>query len=350
MKPILVVGGYGIFGAHICRELARWGVPVTVAGRDAARAAALAGTLGPGCSSRAVDVARLDSCREALEGHGVAVHCAGFDRMDVTLLEACLAAGCHYADITDHRGYAALVRRHGERFRAQGLAAVYGCSSVPGISGALALKVRGDSSEEVERVRVTLFVGNDNAKGEAAVLSVLTGIGRPIAAPQGIVLGFRDREVVPLPAPFGRRGVFNFDAPDYDLFPALLGARAVSVKLGFELRLATYGFALLARLGSGYGKRTARLIARTGGPLRLFGCSGGAVMTELFLSDGRVRRAALAARQQGQRMAALPCALAARALAATGGGPCGAMTAYEFLGAAPLLDAQVAEGFELHIE
>src|SRR6266516_3717157 len=98
MKPILVVGGYGIFGAHICRELARWGVPVTVAGRDAARAAALAATLGPPCGSRAVDVVQLDSCRAALEGHAVAVHCAGFDRLDATLLEACLATGCHYAD------------------------------------------------------------------------------------------------------------------------------------------------------------------------------------------------------------------------------------------------------------
>lgn len=350
MKPVLVVGGYGIFGTHICRELTRWGVPVTVAGRDAARAAALAATLGPSSSGRTVDIERLDSCRAALEGHGVAVHCAGFDRLNATLLEACLATGCHYADITDHRGYAALVRGHGERFRVQGLAAVFGCSSVPGISGALALKARGDSVEAVERARVTLFVGNDNAKGEAAVLSVLTGIGRPIAAPQGVVLGFRDREVVPLPEPFGRRGVFNFEAPDYDLFPALLGTRAVSVKLGFELRLATYGFALLARLGAGYGKRTARLIALTGGPLRFFGCSGGAVMAELFLSDGRIRRASLVARQQGQRMAAFPCALVARAMAEAGAASCGAMTAYEYLGATALLDSLVAKGFEMHVD
>jgi hypothetical protein len=341
MKPVLVVGGYGVFGAHICRELTRRGVPVTVAGRDAARAAALASTLGSGCASRVVDVERLDSCRAALEGHGVAIHCAGFDRLDVTLLEACLATGCHYADITDHRGYAALVRGNGDCFRERDLAAVFGCSSVPGISGALALKARGDSVDAVERVRVTLFVGNDNAKGEAAVLSVLTGIGRPIAAPQGIVLGFRDREVVPLPAPFGRRGVFNFDAPDYDLLPDLLG---------FELRLATYGFAVLARLGSGYGKRTASLIALTGGPLRWLGCSGGAVMTELFRSDGRVRRAALVARQHGQRMAAIPCALVACALAEASGGPCGAMTAYEYLGADSLLDSLVADGFEMHVE
>jgi hypothetical protein len=279
----------------------------------------------------------------------VVVNCAGpFNKFDATLLEACLATGCPYADIGDDRRYARLIRSLGDRFRAHDLAAVYGCSSLPGISGALAIKARGDTTAEVERARVTLFVGNDNAKGDAAVRSVLAGLGRPIAAPQGTLLGFRDRDVVPLPPPFGPRGVFNFEAPDYDIFPTLLGARAVSVKLGFELRLATYGFALLARLGAGYGARTARLIALPGRLLRIRGCSGGAVMTELFLTGGEVRRAALVARRDGQRMAALPCALAARALAEDDDGPRGALTAYEYLGAAPLLDALVAEGFELH--
>jgi hypothetical protein len=349
MKAVLVVGGYGIFGSHVCRELVRWGVPLSVAGRDAARAEAFARRLGAGCTSRAVDVGQPDSCRAALQGHGVAVNCAGpFDKFDATLPEACLATGCHYADIGDNRRYASLIRALGDRFRTQGLAAVYGCSSLPGISGALAIQARGDAPARIDRARVTLFVGNDNAKGDAAVRSVLAGVGRPIAAPQGILLGFRDREVVPLPPPFGARGVFNFEAPDYDLFPALLGARAVSVKLGFELRVATYGFALLARLGSGYGSPTARLIALPGRLLRFLGCSGGAVMTELFLAGGQVRRAALLARRDGQRMAALPCALVARALAEGRAGPRGALTAYEYLGGQALLDALVGEGFELH--
>jgi hypothetical protein len=349
MKPVLVVGGYGTFGVHVCRELVRWGVPLSVAGRDAARAEAFARALGPGCASRAVDVGHADSCQAALQGHGVTVNCAGpFGKFDATLLEACLATGCHYADIGDNRRYAAVVRERGNRFRTQGLAAVYGCSSLPGISGALAIQARGAATAKVDRARVTLFVGNDNAKGDAAVRSVLAGLGRPIAAPQGTLLGFRDREVVPLPPPFGARGVFNFEAPEYDLFPALLDTRAVSVKLGFELRLANYGFAVLARLGSGYGSLTARLIALPGRLLRFLGCSGGAVMTELFLAGGQMRRAALLARRDGQRMAALPCALVARALAEGRAGPGGALTAYDYLGAQALLAALVGEGFELH--
>jgi hypothetical protein len=350
MRPVLVLGGYGTFGAHVCRELARRGAPLTVAGRDGAAANTFARRLGADCRGLAVDVTRPDACRAALRGHGVAVNCAGpFQQFDATLLQACLDAGCHYADITDDRRHAALVRAHGERFRACGLSAVYGCSSLPGISGALALLAR-EGKVPVERARVTLFIGNRNPKGRAAVASLLAGLGQPIAAPQGTLLGFHDREVVWLPESFGCRAVFNFDAPEYDLFPALLGARAVSVKLGFELRPVTYLFALLARLGSGYGARTASLLEPPGRLLSRLGCSGAAVMTELFLADGSVRRATLLARRDGQRMAALPCALVARALSADDPAPRGAVTAYEFLGAAALLAGVVAEGFELHTE
>ena len=44
---MIVFGGYGVFGTLVCRELARLGATVTVAGRDARRAAALARDLGP---------------------------------------------------------------------------------------------------------------------------------------------------------------------------------------------------------------------------------------------------------------------------------------------------------------
>jgi hypothetical protein len=170
----------------------------------------------------------------------------------------------------------------------------------------------------------------------------------PIAAPQGTLLGFRDREVVPLPPPFGRRGVFNLESPEYDLFPSLLATGNVVVKVGFEVHLATYAFALLALLGSGYGSTTARLLRLAGGALSKLGCSGGAVMTELFLADGSVRRAALVGRTDGQHMASLPCALAARALCAAPAVAPGARAAYEFFGARPLLKALVAAGFQLH--
>lgn len=393
MRRAIVFGGYGVFGSHVCRALANNGVPVTVAGRDRAQAEAFAQALGPHCSARVVDITNAPSCRAALDDHPVAVNCAGpFSHIGTGLLESCLDRGCHYVDIADDRSYIVLVRKHDQKFRERGLAAVYGCSSLPGISGALALaesrvesrESRADSESRVEsresraeecsgsrlssfdsqaiagsrlstldspailRVRVTLFIGNNNPKGQAAVRSLLAGLGRPIAAPQGTLLGFHDREVVTLPPPFDRRAVFNVDSPDYDLFPALLGTRSVSVKVGFELPFATYSFALLARLGWRYGPGTARLLDWVGRMMGWLGCSGAAVMTELFLTDGTVRRMAIAGASDGQRMAALPCAFVAQTLSEGEVRRTGATTAYEFLGARTLLDRLVEAGFRLH--
>jgi hypothetical protein len=75
--------------------------------------------------------------------------------------------------------------------------------------------------------------------------------------------------------------------------------------------LATYGCALLAILRADYGDGTAGIFEWLGNHFRRFGTSGGAVMTEVSFSDGTTRRAALVALQEGQRMAALPCALVA---------------------------------------
>jgi hypothetical protein len=278
----------------------------------------------------------------------VAVNCAGpFGSFDATLLEACLEVGCHYVDIADDRAYTAMVRSQSERFRQRGLAAVHGCSSLPAISGALgSVAVRQTSSPPV-RARVTVFIGNNNPKGWAAIRSLVQSLGKRIRAPQYDVCGFRDREVVPLPAPFGRRAVFNFDSPEYDLFPPLLGVRAVSVKVGFESRLATHAFALLAALGSDYGDGTARCLEWAGKRFRGLGSSGGVVMTEIFFEDGSIRSAALVARRDGQCMAALPCARVAHAISSGKPMKGGAWTAYEFLGAECLLELLTAAGFEL---
>ena len=343
MRPAVVFGGYGAFGSHVARELARMGHVVTIAGRDHRRAQAAAAALGPPHRAVAADASDRESCRAALAGQAVAASCAGpFASLGEALLQECVAARCHYADIADDRSHAARVRSWGDRFGAAGLTAAYGCSSLPGLSGALALLARQGADAPPERARVTLFIGNDNPKGPAAIRSAVSVLGRPIRAPQGAVRGFADREVVALPPPFGLRAVYNFDGPEYDLFPELLGVSTVAVKVGFESRLATRVFAGLGRLSSRYGNGTARILSGLGRLTGRTGHEGGAVLVELSWSDGTARRASLVG---DQRMASLPCALAAGALASGDCARPGAATAYELLGHRELLQAMAACGY-----
>lgn len=347
MNPIVVIGGAGTFGTHVCRELARQGWGITVAGRDGERAAAFASTLGGNHDSAQVDLNRRDSLSLLLRGRRVAVHCAGpFQSFDASFLDACLVAGCHSVDIADDRRYVAAVRAARPRFLERGLTAAYGCSSLPALSGALAQVLMDDRPDERPTTwRVTLFIGNDNPKGVAAISSMLSTLGQPIETPSGPRRGFRDREVSPLPAPFGSRGVYNFESPDLDLLVERYGPAEVRVKLGFELALATEMLALLARTGLRLGARTARMLAWSGRPFRRWGCSGGVVQVEAWHRDGHHRRAAVVARTEGQRMAALPAAFAAAALARGEIHLPGAHSGDQFLGARALLQLMNLAGF-----
>jgi hypothetical protein len=340
---VLVFGGYGVFGREVSRELARRGLHLIIVGRDRGRAEAAAQALGPAHQGVAGDANDLDGCRVLLRGAAVAVDCVG---PGDGLLLACLQAGCHYVDIVDDRAHAARVREWGPRFDEAGLCAAYGCSSLPGLSGALAVVAAEGMTGPIARTRVSLFIGNDNPKGLGAIASLVRVLGRPIRSPQGTLRGFGGRELVGLPSPFGRRAVYYFDSAEYDLFPALLGAESIVVKVGFESRAVNVVLSALARCRIRPGDRLSRLLAWLGSVLPRSGSSGGAVMTELFGRDGSTRFAAAIADANGQRMAALPCVAAAAALAA-GTTARGAMTAYELLGARALLQTVEEAGFRV---
>jgi hypothetical protein len=347
VSRITVFGGYGTFGSLVARGLAARGHSLVIAGRDGARARRFAAGLGTGHEGRVADARDARSCAEVLRGQAVAVACAGpFSTFGDALLEASLREGCHYADIADDRAYAGRVRAAGPRFAAAGLCAAYGCSSLPGLSGALALRAAEGAAAPARAVRVTLFIGNDNPKGAAAVESLLSILGRRIPVPQGTLTGFGEPETVPLPPPFGPRRAYTFETPEYDLFPGLLGVASVSVKVAFERDLANRVFALLARLRVPLGTRAARMLTVLGGLAGRGGTSGGAVLVELTLDNGTRRAAALVADREGQRMAALPCVIVADALA-SGSGPPGAHPAYGAVPPGGLLEQTVREGFLL---
>jgi saccharopine dehydrogenase-like NADP-dependent oxidoreductase len=347
---VALFGGYGTFGAQVALALAATGLPLRILGRDGERARSFAASLGEGHEGAAADANDAASYTQALAGARVAVSCAGpFHAMSLALPEACLAAGVHYVDIADDRAWLSRLRGFDGRFRAAGLAAVPGASSLPGISGALTLAA-AQRLPAVERARVTLFIGNRNPKGSAAVTAASAQLGRRFAAPQGTLRGFTGREVVRLPPPFGTRGVYDFESPDLDLLPALTGAREVRVKVGFESRLATAAFAGLARLGPQLGSRLARSLSPFAGFLSWFGHSGGAVQVELFAPDGCRAAASIAGERDGQRMAALPAAFVAEGLCGGSLTARGVLTAYELFGAPALLERLSAAGYELRIE
>ncbi|UUZ77663.1 saccharopine dehydrogenase NADP-binding domain-containing protein [Polaromonas sp. P1(28)-13] len=105
---ILVLGGYGHFGARIVRALVQDDdLQVIVAGRDPVKAQALLTDVGD----------KLEFCRLDMAAHDFAlqlellqadtlIHTAGpFQGQGYSVAQACLEAGLHYIDLADGREF-----------------------------------------------------------------------------------------------------------------------------------------------------------------------------------------------------------------------------------------------------
>ena len=106
MKTV-VLGGYGNFGARICRALAAdSGIALLVAGRDAQRATALADSLGGGARGVRLDVQSGDLAATLRElGVDLVIHTAGpFQSQDYRVPQAVAAGRLAFAH-ADWSGY-----------------------------------------------------------------------------------------------------------------------------------------------------------------------------------------------------------------------------------------------------
>ena len=274
-RPILILGGTGVFGTLIAEDLAD--LPLVIASRNLDRARALAARL-PNAGARAIDLAALPDLSFA----SIVIHCAGpYQGQDLRVVEACARAGAWYVDIADAQDYLAKLRG---RPRVLG-----GMSTIPALVVTLA---RGLGPGPV---RAFLYMGNRNEKGAAAIRSLLEGIRRGY---------WREREYVDFP--FGRRPMHTFESAD----------PAIAFKCGFDLDFVNRGFALLRELfRMGFPLPPGGPMIRLSNTFRGLGGGKGCLMVAVGSSTGWERggrRAWVIAEPRGQRVAALPAALAAR--------------------------------------
>jgi short subunit dehydrogenase-like uncharacterized protein len=99
MSEWMIYGANGYTGRLMVAEAVRRGLSPIVAGRNHAAVGALAREHG--LAARSFDLANPRTAVTGLIGVDLVVHCAGpFSATAAPMLEACLAAGTHYLDIT----------------------------------------------------------------------------------------------------------------------------------------------------------------------------------------------------------------------------------------------------------
>lgn len=242
MKRILVIGGYGGFGARLSRRLARAGHHVLVAGRSGDKAARFAATLTSAEGLAADRNADLGPLLAACWPDLVIDAAGPFQASDYRVPLACIAAGMSYLDLADARAFVTGIGALDAQARAAGVTVVAGASTAPALTGAVARHL-AVGLDRVDRVEVALTASSRVTAGASVARAILSCVGKPVRLRRGGRWdqghGWQDmrRERMAAGAfALGRRRVALIDVPDHDLLPALLPGRpAMAFRAGNEL-------------------------------------------------------------------------------------------------------------------
>ncbi len=255
MSRILVIGGYGGFGARLCRRLAAAGHQLLVGGRDAGKAARFcAGLAGaePVAVDRRGDVGAVLAARHP----DLVIDAAGpFQGSEYRVPRACIDLGIPYLDLADARAFVTGIAALDKRARVAGVAIVSGASSLPALSAAVARSL-ALGLDTVHCVDIALSAANRASGGDSVVAAALSYAGKPFCLWRGRrwtrVHGWHElqRESFQLGDGSGlrRRLVALADVPDLELLPALLPGRpGVTFRAGTELGFQVRALSLASR-------------------------------------------------------------------------------------------------------
>ena len=124
-EALLIYGANGYTGELVAEEAVRRGLRPVLAGRNRQAVRSLAQRLD--LDNRVFGLDDSRALGEGLEGVAAVLHCAGpFIRTSKPMVEACLAAGAHYLDITGEIGVFESIQRRGDEARAAGVALIPG--------------------------------------------------------------------------------------------------------------------------------------------------------------------------------------------------------------------------------
>lgn len=126
-KPVVVYGASGYTGRLVCEYLREYNIPFIAAGRSAEKIEAAMKSNVAGIETAKYEIVEVLHTTEALthlfKGASVVLNTVGpFARFGREVVEACLAAKCHYTDTTGEQDWLiTLDQEYGAKFAAAGL-------------------------------------------------------------------------------------------------------------------------------------------------------------------------------------------------------------------------------------
>jgi NAD(P)-dependent dehydrogenase (short-subunit alcohol dehydrogenase family) len=252
-KRILIIGGYGNFGAFIARNLvAEPGLKIIIAGRSAEKASLFAYTIG--AEWAVLDINHdLDAALHTIRPD-IVIHTSGpFQGQGYDVAIACLRHQCHYIDLADGREFVCHIDRLDTAAKDAGVLVVSGASSVPCLTSAI-IDACQHEFQSVDTIDYAISTAQHTNPGVATTAAILGYTGKVFLTqkegkPHG-VYGWQGLTARRYPG-IGWRLLANCDVPDLTLFPVRYPTiKTIRFRAGLEvplLHLGLWGLSWLVR-------------------------------------------------------------------------------------------------------
>jgi saccharopine dehydrogenase-like NADP-dependent oxidoreductase len=348
---ILVLGGYGNFGARISRALcADPAIQLLIGGRSAHAAQAFAQALGGSEANKATGIAidhTAPDFAQRLRALGVEllIHTAGpFQAQGYEVALAAAAAGAHYIDLADGRRFVCdFAAATNAAFTQAGTTAVTGASTVPALSSAV-INALCAGWQAIHAIDICIAPAQTAPRGQATLAAVLSYCGAPISVwldgRWQNRLGWAQHTWERFARLRPRRGALC-DIPDLELFPTHYRVRErVMFRAALEVGWAQRAFAVLAQLRQWgllrHPERLASFLNRTAPLLDFLGSPLGGMVVRVQGQDAKGQAAQrawhiAADNDHGPEIPCMATILLARKLAHGQPLPVGAMTSMDLL-------------------
>lgn len=259
MNQVLILGGYGNFGARIATALVKDGISIIISGRDQKKAEIFREKLAKEVDINLIEIATFDANQELdnqltrLQPTVVINTIGPYQTADYSIPQTCIQHKIHYIDLADARDFVTGITCLDASAKENNVLVVSGASTVPGLSSAV-LDHYKNKFMSLDSLIYGITPGQKAPRGLATTESILTYLGKPLK-PCGNQnekrFGWQDiyRQEYP---ELGKRWMANCDIPDLDLFIDRYHLKNIRFSAGMEssfLHLGMWAMSYLVRMG-----------------------------------------------------------------------------------------------------
>jgi saccharopine dehydrogenase (NAD+, L-lysine-forming) len=249
---ILVIGGYGMVGRRICKELGRrYPGRVFAVGRDLKKATDFSATTTGAVGPLRFDMHGDETPERLLKNAQLVIMC--LDQSDSRFLEACILGRVTYIDITASADFHRMAERLGNVAKHIETTAILSVGLAPGLTNLLVKYITAEF-DEIDDANIAILLGLGDRHGRAAVewtVDNLHGDYEVLGRNGGTkrVQALSEGRRVTFPG-IGMRTAYRFNFSDQHILPRTLSIPSVTSRLCFDSEIVGRLLAFLKRVGA----------------------------------------------------------------------------------------------------